>query len=105
LIVYGLWWTHQKKKVIFNTIILAFTFILIGYTSFLMLIIRSNAHVPINENAPKDALTLKAYLGREQYGGWPLLYGPYYNAPLENIERWKPPMEKRHGSWKVCNNQ
>jgi hypothetical protein len=86
LIVYGLWWTHQKKRVIFNTIILAFTFILIGYTSFLMLIIRSNAHVPINENAPKDALTLKAYLGREQYGGWPLLYGPYYNAPLENLE-------------------
>jgi hypothetical protein len=53
----------QKKKVIFNTIILALMFILIGYTSFMMLVVRSNANVPINENAPKDALSLKAYLG------------------------------------------
>ncbi len=86
LVVFGLYWTHKKKKVIFNTIILAFMFILIGYTSFLMLVVRSNAHVPINENAPKNALSLKAYLGREQYGTWPLTYGPYYNAPIDNIE-------------------
>ena len=90
LISYGLYYTHKKKKVLFNTIILAFTFILIGYTSFLMLVIRSNAHVPINENAPKNALAMKAYLGREQYGAWPLLYGPYYNAPIENVEDGRP---------------
>ncbi len=89
-IVFGLYYTHKKNKVIFNTIILAFTFILIGYTSFLMLVIRSNAHVPINENAPKNALALKAYLGREQYGSWPLLYGPYYNAPVEAVEETRP---------------
>ncbi len=90
LITYGLYYTHKKKRVLFNTIILAFTFILIGYTSFMMLVIRSNAHVPINENAPKNALALKSYLGREQYGAWPLLYGPYYNAPIESIEDGKP---------------
>lgn len=94
LIIWGLYYTHKKKRVIFNTIILAFTFILIGYTSFLMLVIRSNAHVPINENAPKDALALKAYLGREQYGSWPLLYGPYYNAPLEDIQDGSPVWRK-----------
>ncbi len=94
LIVYGLHYTHKKKKVIFNTIILALMFILIGYTSFLMLVIRSNAHVPINENAPKDALALKAYLGREQYGSWPLLYGPYYNAPIEGVEDGNPVWRK-----------
>ncbi len=81
-IAYGLYYTHKHKKVLLNTIILAFTFIVIGYSSFFMLVIRSNAHVPINENAPKDALAMKAYLGREQYGSWPLLHGPYYNSPM-----------------------
>ncbi|MFP4289199.1 MAG: protein O-mannosyl-transferase family [Bacteroidales bacterium] len=90
VVVFALYYTHQKNKVILNTIVLALTFILIGYTSFLMLVIRSNAHVPINENAPKNALALKSYLGREQYGSWPLLYGPYYNAPLEAVEDGKP---------------
>ncbi len=89
-IVWGLYYTHKKNKVIINTVILAFMFILIGYTSFMMLVVRSNANVPINENAPKDALALKAYLGREQYGGWPLLYGPYYNAPIQSIKDGDP---------------
>lgn len=93
-IVAGLYYTHKHNKVILNTIILAMMFILIGYTSFLMLAIRSNAHVPINENAPKDALALKAYLGREQYGSWPLLYGPYFNAPLIEVEDGNPVWRK-----------
>lgn len=94
IISFGLYYTHKKNRVILNTIILALMFILIGYTSFMMLVIRSNANVPINENAPKDALSLKAYLGREQYGSWPLLYGPYYNAPIEDIEDGKPVWRK-----------
>ncbi|MFW5725726.1 MAG: protein O-mannosyl-transferase family [Bacteroidota bacterium] len=94
LIIFGLYYTHKKNKVILNTIILAVMFILIGYTSFLMLVVRSNAHVPINENAPQDALSLKAYLGREQYGSWPLLHGPYYNAPVVDIEDGNPVWRK-----------
>jgi len=93
-IAYGLYYTHKKKKVVLNTIILALMFILIGYTSFFMLVVRSNANVPINENAPKDALSLKSYLGREQYGAWPLLYGHYYNAPIEDIEDGAPVWRK-----------
>jgi len=73
----------QKKKAILNSIILGFTFLLIGYSSFLLIIIRSNANTPINENSPKDAISLLSYLNREQYGDWPLFYGPYYNAPLD----------------------
>lgn len=80
-IVYGLYYTHKKSKVIANTVILCFTFIVIGYSSFFMLIIRSNANPPINENSPTDAVGLQAYLAREQYGDWPILYGPYFNAP------------------------
>ena len=82
LITYGLIYTHKKGKKVLNLVILAFTFIVIGYSSFLMLVIRANAGTPINENEPSDAVSLLSYLNREQYGDWPLLYGPYYNAPI-----------------------
>ncbi len=72
---------HQKETL--KTVILSFTFILIGYSSFMALVVRSNAGTPINENAPKDAISLLSYLNREQYGDWPLFYGQYYNAPQD----------------------
>ncbi len=104
-IVYGLYYTHKHNKVVLNTIILAFTFIVIGYSSFFMLVIRSNAQVPINENAPKDALAMKAYLGREQYGAWPLLHGPYFNAPAIDAEDGNPVWGKNRetGRYEIIN--
>jgi hypothetical protein len=80
LIVIGLQYTARRGKVIWNTIVLSFMFILIGYSSFFMLIIRANAPTPVNENNPSNAITMLAYLNREQYGTWPLLSGPYYSA-------------------------
>ena len=73
----------RYRKEILKTALLGFAFILIGYSSFFILVIRSNANTPLNENAPKDAISLLAYLNREQYGDWPLFYGPYFNAPLD----------------------
>lgn len=73
----------RKRVALINTIILSFTMLLIGYSSFIMLVIRSNANTPMNENAPKDAISLLSYLNREQYGDWPILYGQYYNSPLD----------------------
>jgi len=82
LIVVGLRYTADKGMPKLNAAILAFMFILIGYSSFFMIVIRSNANTPINENEPNDAISLLAYLNREQYGDWPLLHGQYYNAPV-----------------------
>ncbi len=89
LIVWGLKYTRKHKKVILNTIILCFTFMLIGYSTFFILVIRSNANPPINENSPKNAISLLAYLNREQYGDWPKFYGQYYNAPLDKNKPYK----------------
>ncbi|MDR0969580.1 MAG: DUF2723 domain-containing protein [Lentimicrobiaceae bacterium] len=80
-IIFGIYFTHKKGKVVLNTVILAFMFILIGYSSFFMLVIRANANTPINENTPSDAISLLSYMNRDQYGSWPLFYGTYYNAP------------------------
>ncbi|TVR43163.1 MAG: DUF2723 domain-containing protein [Bacteroidia bacterium] len=104
-IIFGLYITQKRKMVTWNTILLAFTFIVIGYSSFFMLVIRSNAHVPINENAPKDALAMKAYLGREQYGAWPLLYGPFYNSPVIDMEDGTPVWGKNRetGKYEIIN--
>ena len=90
LIILGLWISSKKKHVIVNTAILSLMFILIGYSSFFMLIIRANTNTPINENEPKEALSMLAYINRDQYGSWPLLYGPYYNAPVSGLKDGNP---------------
>lgn len=79
-LVWGLYRSRKKGRVILHTALLSLCFMLIGYSTFLTLVIRSNANVPINENEPKDAYSLLAYLNREQYGSRPLLYGAYFNA-------------------------
>lgn len=82
-LVFGLRYTQRKGKLIANTALLSLAFILIGYSSFLMLVIRANTNTPINENNPDDAISLLSYLNREQYGTWPLFTGQYYSAPLD----------------------
>ncbi len=83
LIVWGLWYTQKKKKINLNTAILFVTFILIGYSSYATIVIRSIANTPLNENNPSNVFSLLSFLNREQYGDRPLIYGPYYNAPYQ----------------------
>ncbi|MFH1937618.1 MAG: DUF2723 domain-containing protein, partial [Bacteroidota bacterium] len=90
LLVWGLIYTHRKLKPVLNTILISFVFILIGYSSFFLLVIRSNADPPIDENNPENAMYLLAYLNREQYGDWPLVKGQYYNAPVVGREDGNP---------------
>jgi len=78
--------TYKRRYQIAHIAVISLTFIMIGYSSFFMLVIRANANPPINENDPKDAISLLSYLLREQYGSWPLGYGQYYNA---NITDWE----------------
>lgn len=81
-IIWGIRYSRKKSKLILNTALWAITFILIGYSSFFLLIIRSNANPPIDENNPEDAISLLSYLKREQYGDWPVFHGQYFNAPV-----------------------
>ncbi|MCD4730803.1 MAG: DUF2723 domain-containing protein [Bacteroidales bacterium] len=90
----GIRYTRKKRKVVLNTIIWALTFILIGYSSFFMLVIRSNVNPPIDENSPEDAISLLSYLNREQYGDWPILHGQYFNAPVVDRKDGNPVYRK-----------
>ncbi len=80
LVVWGLWYTQKKQKAVWNAAVLSFAMLVIGYSTFFVLVIRANTNTPLNENAPKDAVSMRAYLGREQYGSTPLLTGQFYTA-------------------------
>ena len=78
--VFGLKITRQKQKQLANTLILTVLFIFIGFSTWLMLPIRANTQIPINENKPSDAAELLAYYNREQYGSRSLFYDTYYTV-------------------------
>jgi len=71
----------KNKIVMLNTIMISFAVLLIGYSTFFILAIRSQANPPMDENDPENATNMLSYLLREQYGDFPLVYGQYYNAP------------------------
>ena len=73
LIYFGLSWTNKNGKVILNTAILSIALLLMGYSSFVMILVRSNANPPLDENNPETLSQLHFLLKREQYGSWPIL--------------------------------
>ena len=81
LIVIGLKWTSNNGKALLNTGILSLALVLMGYSSFVMILVRSNANPPLDENNPETLSQLHSYLQREQYGTWPILSGGYWNSP------------------------
>ncbi|SMB87981.1 hypothetical protein SAMN00120144_1122 [Hymenobacter roseosalivarius DSM 11622] len=79
-IVFGFRYANRTQNQLLNTGLLAFVFILIGYSSYLIVPIRSGFNPTIDENKPDEVLSFVSYLKREQYGDRPLLYGPQFNA-------------------------
>lgn len=80
LIAIGLVYTYRKQKVVLNTVLLSLTVILIGYSSYVAVVVRSSANPPMDQNSPDNMFSLLYYLNREQYGDRPLLYGPSFSA-------------------------
>ena len=96
LCFWGLFRTMKNQQVFANTVLLCFTVIVIGFSLFSIVIIRSAAKTPTNEYQPDNPFTLVRYLGREQYGSNPLVYGEYFDAPyeIEATEYWAPMGDK-----------
>ncbi|MBD3638081.1 MAG: DUF2723 domain-containing protein [Crocinitomicaceae bacterium] len=89
IIVGLLWYSRKRKNPLMNTITWCGTMIFIGYSCFAMIVIRSNANPPLDENDPENLVSLQAYLEREQYGDWPILYGQYFTAePVKDRKEW-----------------
>jgi hypothetical protein len=90
-LIYGIYRTQfLKKNILWNTVLLAITVIVIGYSSYALIVIRSLAGPPMNENRPENVFALLSYLNREQYGDRPLILGHQYNAEVEDLVYKKP---------------
>lgn len=76
---YGLSYTKKKGLVHYNTLLLCILFLLIGFSTWIMLPVRANSNISINENKPSDAAEVLAYYNREQYGEQKLFYGPQFS--------------------------
>ncbi len=83
-VYFGIRWAVKNNRPLVEQGILAVVMLLVGYSSFVVLAIRSNANTPIDENNPEDAMSLLAYYNREQYGDWPVLYGQSFNSKLDS---------------------
>jgi tetratricopeptide (TPR) repeat protein len=73
-------YAHRAGKTILYNAMMGLVMLLIGYGSFAVIVIRSNANTPLDENDPENLVTLHSYLKREQYGSAPILFGPYWNS-------------------------
>ncbi|MDL2252100.1 DUF2723 domain-containing protein, partial [Odoribacter sp. OttesenSCG-928-J03] len=104
---YGIWYTLKNNRTILNTILSCFVVILIGYSSYSMVVIRSISNPPIDENSPDNVFSLLSYINREQYGDSPLLYGQYYNAPILEYNETDPIyyQNKRTGVYDVVGHK
>ena len=79
-------WKREGKMLVsarvMNTSLLCMLMIMIGYSSYAVIVIRSTANTPMDQNSPEDIFTLGTYLNREQYGTRPLFYGPAYTSQV-----------------------
>ncbi|MCX7985118.1 MAG: DUF2723 domain-containing protein [Bacteroidetes bacterium] len=82
--LYGVYYSYKKQQRALHVALLAFLFIVLGYSTYIMVYIRANANPPMNENNPSTISRLVSYLNREQYGSAPILK-----------RRWDPDPEKQ----------
>ena len=78
---------RKQNKALAHSVTLMLTTIIIGYSLFTITMIRSSAGTPTNEYQPDNPYTLIRYLGREQYGSSPILYGQSFNSPYEVVDK------------------
>ncbi len=97
---YGVWYGRMKSHPIIGLACSAFLLMIVGYSTYTQILIRSNANPPMNENAPSNLNKLVSYLGREQYGDapmWPRRYQQegYFVQRYKTYGEWYPPSVER----------
>ena len=86
LLIFGLIYAKKKKIVVLHTAVLCVIFIIIGYSSYIVAIIRSRADVPIDMTNPDNPITFLDYVNREQFGQQPIFFGPYYTSKMSDLD-------------------
>jgi hypothetical protein len=104
-LAYGLYYTYKNSKPVLNTAITLVSVIVIGYSSYAAIVIRSLANPPMNENCPQTVFKLQSYLNREQYGDRPLVSGQFFNAQVSDFKDGKNYYTLEDGKYKITNTK
>ncbi|HUS86182.1 MAG TPA: DUF2723 domain-containing protein [Bacteroidales bacterium] len=99
-LVWGIKYSITKKRKILNYSLTILTVIMLGYSSYAMIMIRAQARPPMNQNDPSDLFSLIYYINREQYGSTPLFTGAYYSAPVKSVKEKVAGYIKEDGKYK-----
>ncbi|MBR4963423.1 MAG: DUF2723 domain-containing protein, partial [Muribaculaceae bacterium] len=102
--------TFATKKLnvrLLNTTLTCIMVIFIGYSSYAIILLRSTANTPMDQNSPEDVFALSSYLNREQYGDRPLLYGYTYTSEVARDANGNPEIKEGKAIWKraIKNNE
>ncbi|CAN5491525.1 DUF2723 domain-containing protein [soil metagenome] len=99
LLIFGIYYTQKKKLRTANLLVMVATLVVIGYSSYGIIIIRSAANPPIDQNDPQTLDAFISYMNRDQYGSTPLLSGPSYDDRTGNIDEGRAvTFPRRHSS-------
>ncbi len=86
LVIGLIWQSLRRNWVVVNMVVMAYALIMVGFSSYALIFIRSNANPPIDMNNPENILTFLSYMKREQYGDRPLVKGTlYYAQPTTEV--------------------
>jgi len=86
-LAFGIYYSLKHKKIILNYAMTSMMVIMIGYSSYAMIMIRSSAKPPMNQNNPSDVFSLSYYINMKQYGNAPKIFGNYYSAPATDVKK------------------
>ena len=94
-LIYAIYYTHQNKLRLWNLAAVSLLLIVIGYSSFTVIYLRSQTNPPINENAPNTLEKLYSYLNREQYGDYPIFKRRWSQDPQhqQNYQKYSSDMD------------
>lgn len=104
-LIFGIVKSQKMGNALFNTFLVSTAFILIGYASYAVVVIRSNDNPPINENDPSDVMSFVRYLKREQYGSRPLGYGQYFTTEIQGYTEGAPVYTKGKERYEITDRK
>ena len=99
-LAYGIHYSLKKNRVILNFVLTSLLVVMIGYSSYAMIMIRSSARPPMNQNNPSDVFSLSYYINMKQYGSSPKFFGNYYSAPVTGVKKAIAGYNKEEGKYK-----
>lgn len=104
-LVLGMVYTYRRRASVANLLFTCATMLLIGYSSYAVIVIRSLANPTLDQNGADNMFALKSYLNREQYGDRPLMTGPYFTAPVVDYTEGSPVYAPRGDRYEVVNRR